>query len=232
MDRNTVRLNQALSLLGFCSRRQGDRWIETGKIRVNEKIITTLGYKVSVNDKITVNNITRSLNQLSKRNIWVYYKPRGLITTHRDPQGRPTVFDALKNDLPERIISVGRLDLQSEGLLLLTNNNTFAHQAETSNWERHYRVRFFGNLPQYAIDEIESGLTVNGINYSPMKIKLLSKKGKNQWAYCILNEGKNREIRNIFTHYNTQVNRLIRVQYGFYKLNNLKPGEWYVVSKT
>ena len=96
MDRNTVRLNQALSLLGFCSRRQGDRWIETGKIRVNEKIITTLGYKVSVNDKITVNNITRSLNQLSKRNIWVYYKPRGLITTHRDPQGRPTVFDALK----------------------------------------------------------------------------------------------------------------------------------------
>ncbi len=228
---NNVRLNKALSLLGFCSRREGDRWITAGKVQVNRQIIRTLGYQINAQDKITVNGITKSLAHKQEQKIWLYYKPRGLITTHNDPQGRPTVFEALKKALPPKIISVGRLDLQSEGLLLLTNDNHFAHEAETSQWERHYRVRFWGQLSVNAIQQIEKGLTLDGIHYAPMQITLLPKQGRNQWALCILREGKNREIRKIFAHYHAIVNRLIRTQYGPYALNNLKPGEWHVVSK-
>ena len=152
-------------------------------------------------------------------------KPVGLVTTHRDEKGRDTVFEAIGEMIRERVISVGRLDINSEGLLLLTNSSKFAHMTEKSNWERHYRVRVFGDIPKNFIDAVKNGIVIDGIHYAPVQIVIQSSEKRHHWCLCVLKEGKNREIRKIFNYFGLQVSRLIRTKYGKYELGNLNPGE-------
>ena len=223
-----TRLNKALAILGICSRRGADKLIEAGKVFVNGSKITEVGTKVNEGDKIKVDSKEYIFKSEKKTKIWLYYKPVGLVTTHHDEKGRPTVFDDIKSKIDERVISVGRLDLNSEGLLLLTNDSNFAKMAESpkTGWERHYKVRVFGDLTNEIVVTIEKSLTIDGIKYAPMKIKLIkTSTGKNHWIECILTEGKNREIRKIFNHFGLAVNKLIRTQYGPFELGDMKLGE-------
>lgn len=223
-----TRLNKALSLLGICSRREGEKLIVKGLISVNNEVVTTMGTKIHNSDIIRFNNINYSLiESKNKPSVWKYYKKIGTITTHRDPQGRPTVFDDVIPRIGERVVSVGRLDINSEGLLLLTNSNAFANMAESpkNKWQRVYKVRIFGELTEKSISTIEKGITIDSIKYAPMKIEIIANNKKNIWCKCTLSEGKNREIRKIFAFFGLIVNRLIRIQYGQYTLDSMNPGE-------
>jgi 23S rRNA pseudouridine2605 synthase len=228
MMEKSLRLNKALAMLGICSRREADRLISSGQIRVNGQMIDILGSFVFDEDIITVKNKIYPFKITENCNVWLYYKPIGLVTTHKDEKDRKTIFDDVKTKLPERVISVGRLDINSEGLILLTNNGVFARYAEspTTGWERFYRVRLFGELSRDVISELADGPRVNGIRYAPVKASIIRRTdGKNFWMNCILKEGKNREIRLLFNHFGLQVNRLIRYKYGPYSLENLQPGQ-------
>ena len=223
----SIRLNKAMSMLGICSRRDADKYISNKSVYVNNILINNLGEKVNNGDIITVNGIKYKFIDKVKTKVWIYNKPAGLVTTHRDEKNRPTVFDSISDLIGQRVISVGRLDLNSEGLLLLTNSGEFARYAESpsTGWERHYRVRFFGNINDDIIKYTTSGITIDGIKYSPIKIIDISdNKGLNKWCTCILKEGKNREIRRIFSHFGLQVNKLIRTKYGPYELGDLEIG--------
>ncbi len=158
--------------------------------------------------------------------MWRYYKPRGLVTTHADPQGRPTVFDNLPEGLP-RVISVGRLDFNSEGLLLLTNDGALARHLElpATGWLRRYRVRAHGRVAQADLDKLKDGIEIEGVRYGPIEASLDSVQGANAWITMGLREGKNREVRRILAHLGVEVNRLIRISYGPFQLLDLKPGE-------
>lgn len=215
------RLAKIISNAGICSRREAEELIFSGKVKVDGLVVTTPSRVVSDNNKIEVSG---KLIQSQKPRLWLYYKPVGLITTHKDPQERKTVFEALSG-LP-RVISVGRLDLNSEGLLLLTNNGDLARSFElpSSNIERVYKVRVHGNPNQ--IRFLKFPLTINNVTYNPKSIKILKTVRSNSWFEVILAEGKNREIRKIFEHVGLKVNRLIRVKYGSFLLGNLKPGEY------
>ncbi|MBR1944413.1 MAG: rRNA pseudouridine synthase [Alphaproteobacteria bacterium] len=223
-----TRLNKAMSMLGICSRRDADKYISNKSVYVNNILITNLGAKVSNGDVITVNGIKYEFTDKFKTRVWMYNKPSGLVTTHKDEKNRATIFDSISDTICQRVISVGRLDLNSEGLLLLTNDGEFSRYAESpsTGWERHYKVRFFGNINNDIVSQISNGITIDGIKYSPIKIiNVSNNKGMNKWCTCILNEGKNREIRKIFNCFGLQVNKLIRIKYGPYELGNLKTGE-------
>ncbi|MBQ9440812.1 MAG: rRNA pseudouridine synthase [Alphaproteobacteria bacterium] len=225
---NLIRLNKAMSMLGVCSRRDADKYIYNKSVYINGVLVDNLGAKINNGDIITVNGINYTFTNKQKTRVWIYNKPSGLVTTHKDEKHRETVFDNISETIGQRVISVGRLDLNSEGLLLLTNDGSFARYAESpsTGWERHYRVRFFGNINDNIIKQISNGITIDGIKYSSIKIINASdKKGLNKWCTCILKEGKNREIRKIFNHFGLQVNKLIRTKYGPYELGNLKTGE-------
>ncbi|MDR3031054.1 MAG: rRNA pseudouridine synthase [Holosporales bacterium] len=228
-----IRLNRALSLLGICSRRDADKLIEAGEIQVNAVPIKQHGTKISETDVVFFSGKRYSLSQSSlSKKIWIYYKPKGLITTHKDERNRPTVFEDLKKKIKERVISVGRLDLNSEGLLLVTNDNEFAKYAESPKtaWERRYKVRLFGIPSDYVISKIGKGIEIDKIKYGSVKIEIINEpKGKNCWVNCVLKEGKNREIRKLFSHFGIMVNRLIRYRYGPYELGSLAP---YQIIKT
>ena len=223
-----VRLNKAISMLGICSRRAADKLILSNKIYVNGSLITNLGQKISEGSKINICDNEFIFKLHKKRMIWKYYKPVGLITSHNDEKGRPTVFDFLKQKIKGHIISVGRLDLNSEGLLLITNDSEFARYAENpkNKLKRVYLVRAFGNLSEQILNKIRIGVSIDKINYAPIEIKILREtSGKNHWFECTLYEGKNREIRKIFSHFGLSVNKLVRTQYGHFKLDNMKPNE-------
>ena len=221
------RLNKAISILGICSRRDADKLILDKKVSLNHKIVKELGIRVFFGDIISVSGKDYIFQKRKEKKVWTYYKPVGLVTTHKDEKGRKTVFDDLKVKIKERVISVGRLDLNSEGLLLLTNDSEFSNQAEISNWKRYYKVRIFGKLTNEMISKIQNGITIDNINYAPMEIQIskVIPLAKNQWITCILTEGKNREIRKIFNHFQLSVNRLIRYKYGPFDLADMKPGE-------
>jgi 23S rRNA pseudouridine2605 synthase len=229
-----VRLNKAISHLGITSRRQADSLISSGRIKVNGKINLILGTLISDRDIITFDNVNYTLTKKKETKVWRYYKPIGVITTHNDPLCRRTVFKEVAEKISDRVISVGRLDINSEGLLLLTNDPSFAHFAENPNteWKRVYKVRIFGNLTKEIISEIQAGLTIKKMHYCPIKINFLQRnapfqqeKTKNSWIVCELAEGKNREIRRIFAYFDILVNRLIRTAYGPYSLGDLQPNE-------
>ncbi|MBQ2174635.1 MAG: rRNA pseudouridine synthase [Alphaproteobacteria bacterium] len=223
-----IRLNRALSMLGICSRRDADKLIQSGQVFVNNNPVVELGAKIRQNDKIKVFDKEYNLNHKGKTKVWLYYKPIGLVTTHKDELGRRTVFDEIHTKITERVISVGRLDINSEGLLLLTNDSKFAKHAESpqTGWKRHYKVRVFGDITDDMMAQIRRGISIDGIKYAPMEVAVLREtSGKNRWLKCILTEGKNREIRKIFEHFGLSVNRLIRTQYGDYSLNDMKPGD-------
>ncbi|WP_342225645.1 pseudouridine synthase [Rickettsia endosymbiont of Urophora cardui] len=222
------RLAKFISNAGVCSRRDAEKLILDGQVKVDGMTVTSPATNVNIDNQIEVSGSLITSSQKSR--LWIYYKPVGLITTHKDPLSRKIVFEQLTG-LP-RVISIGRLDLNSEGLLLLTNNGDLARQFElpSSKLKRVYHVRAYGN-PDLLLKSNYNNLEIDGIFYNPQSIKLLRKNSTNSWLEVILFEGKNREIRRIFEHFGLKVNKLIRTEYGDFKLDNLKPNEYREVTK-
>lgn len=222
------RLAKLISNAGVCSRRDAEKLILDGQVKVDGIIVTSPATNVDIDNQIEVSGSLITSSQKSR--LWIYYKPVGLITTHKDPLSRKTVFEQLTG-LP-RVISIGRLDLNSEGLLLLTNNGDLARQFElpSSKLKRVYHVRAYGN-PDPLLKSNYKNLEIDGIFYNPQSIKLIKKSSSNAWFEVVLFEGKNREIRRIFEHFGLKVNKLIRTEYGDFKLDNLKPNEYREVTK-
>ena len=209
---------------GLCSRRDAERWIEDGRVSVNGKTLSTPAFTVVPSDRIVVDG--RPLPTLEETRLFLYHKPVGLVTTARDEQGRPTVFGHLPPGLP-RVVSVGRLDLNSEGLLLLTNDGGLARYLElpANALTRCYRVRLHGAVNAARLARLAQGVTVEGVRYGPMAARMEGTHGgSNQWLVITLQEGKNREIRKVMAHLGLQVNRLIRTAYGPFELGHLPPG--------
>lgn len=217
------RLAKAISSRGYCSRREAERLIEAGRVKVNGKLIVEVVTLVTEQDVIEVDNV-KLFKDVPK--LWLYYKPRGLITTHKDPQGRPTVFDNLPLKF-SHIISIGRLDIDSEGLLLLTNNGELARKYElpSSNFARVYKVKAYGHFKKQDLVKLEKGIIIEGIKYRPCIIKHLKSNITNHWFEVTIYEGKNREVRKLFDFIGLAVNRLIRISYDKYQLEDLEPGE-------
>ncbi|AAU04001.1 pseudouridine synthase [Rickettsia typhi] len=221
------RLAKIISNAGVCSRRNAEKLIVGGKVKIDGITILSPATNVDISNQIEVSG--RLINNIQKPRLWIYYKPIGLITTHKDPLSRKTVFEQLIG-LP-RVISIGRLDLNSEGLLLLTNSGDLAHQFEmpSSKLKRVYNVRAYGNA-NFLLKNNYNNLKIDGIFYNPYSIKLLRQNKNNSWFEVVLFEGKNREIRRIFEYFGLKVNKLIRVQYGALKIGNLKPGDYKEIS--
>lgn len=219
-----MRLNKRISGSGFCSRRKAEEYIIDGRVKVNGILVTALATIVEDSDKIAIDDV--EISTILEPRLWLYYKPVGLITSHQDTHGRPTVFESLPEDLPN-VISVGRLDLNSEGLLLLTNSGELARYFELpqNKLRRTYHVRAFGDMSKAKLDELRAGAEIDGFKYGPVLVKYLKGTGKNSWYEVGLLEGKNREIRKLFNYCDMQVNRLIRVGYGPYELEDLEPGQ-------
>lgn len=218
------RIAKVLARAGVASRREAERMIEAGRVRVNGKVIERAALNVTDTDKIEVDG--KPLNAPEPERLWLYHKPAGLVTTHRDEQGRPTIFDSLPEDMP-RVMSVGRLDLNSEGLLLLTNDGGIKRKLElpSTGWLRKYRVRIKGRPSDALFEPLRKGAHVDGIDYQPMIISLDRQQGANAWLTVGLREGKNREIRRAMESLGLGVNRLIRISYGPFQLGQMKPGE-------
>lgn len=218
------RIAKVLSRAGIASRREAERLIELGEVKVNGKVITSPALNVTARDKITVRG--EPVADPEPPRLWLYYKPEGLVTSAADEKGRDTVFDHLPEDMP-RVMSVGRLDLNSEGLLLLTNDGELKRRLElpSTGWLRKYRVRVKGNPTDPDLEPLRKGVTIDGERFQPMDVRLDRHQGANAWLTVGLREGKNREIRRAMTHIGLTVNRLIRTSYGPFRLNEMKPGE-------
>jgi 23S rRNA pseudouridine2605 synthase len=218
-----LRIAKAMARAGLCSRREAERWIEQGRVNVNGRLLTTPAFEVSGKDKVLIDG--KPLPSAEPPQLWRYYKPRGLVTTHADPQGRPTVFESLPEGMP-RVVSVGRLDFNSEGLLLLTNDGALSRHLElpATGWLRRYRVRAHGRVSQADLDKLKDGIEIEGVRYGPIEATLDSVQSGNAWLTMGLREGKNREVRRILAHLGVDVNRLIRISYGPFQLLDLKPG--------
>jgi 23S rRNA pseudouridine2605 synthase len=223
------RLAKRIARAGLCSRREAEKWIEDGRVKVNGQKILSPALNVGEDDAVMVDG--KLLQPASETRLWLYYKPDGLVTTNKDPEGRPTVFDSLPADLP-RVISVGRLDISSEGLLLLTNDGALARKLElpTTGWIRKYRVRVYGAIAPSMIAGMKKGVCIDGVQYGSVEAVLDSQKGNNSWLTVSLREGKNREIRKIFEHFGCKVSRLLRISYGPFLLGTLAKGEVREVS--
>ena len=192
-------------------------------MKLNGNVLDTPAVKVTAADKVQVDG--RPIGAAEETRMWRYHKPSGLVTTHRDPAGRATVFQHLPPDMP-RVISVGRLDLTSEGLLLLTNDGEIARKLElpANGWLRRYRARAFGRVTQEELDTLKNGITVDGVRYGSIDAKLERGGGANAWINVAITEGKNREVRRVLDALGLRVNRLIRTSYGPFQLGTLPPG--------
>ncbi len=217
------RIAKRMARAGLCSRRDAERWITDGRVVVNGEKLDSPAFTVSATDLILVDG--KPMPKLERPRLWCYHKPVGLVTSHRDEKGRETVFDQLPEDMP-RVISVGRLDLNSEGLLLLTNDGELARRLElpATGWKRKYRVRVHGHPKENALKSLQKGVTIEGIRYIGIEATLDSSKGANSWLTISLREGKNREIRKVMEHLGFTVLRLIRVSYGPLQLGELPTG--------
>jgi 23S rRNA pseudouridine2605 synthase len=218
------RIAKVLARAGVASRREAERMIEAGRVSVNGKQIMSPALNVSDNDKITVDG--KPISEPEPPRMWLYHKPIGLVATDRDEKGRETIYEKLPEDMP-RVMSVGRLDINSEGLLLLTNDGGIKRRLElpSSGWLRRYRVRVNGRPSDDALEPLRKGITVEGEHFQPMIVTLDRQQGANAWLTVGLREGKNREIRRAMEAVNLSVNRLIRISYGPFQLGDLKPGE-------
>jgi 23S rRNA pseudouridine2605 synthase len=217
------RIAKVVSRAGLASRRDAEQWIVQGRVTVNGRVINSPALDVTANDVITVDG--KPLPPRERTRLFLFHKPRGLMTTHADPEGRPTVFDNLPEGLP-RLISIGRLDFNTEGLLLLTNDGGLARALELpeTGWLRRYRVRAHGEVTQAQLDELKKGIEVDGVKYGPIDATLERDQGANVWLVFAIREGKNREVRNVMAHLGLEVNRLIRVSYGPFQLAELAEG--------
>ncbi|WP_170758558.1 pseudouridine synthase [Ruegeria lacuscaerulensis] len=218
------RIAKVLARAGVASRREAERMIEAGRVAVNGKIIDSPALNVTAKDKITVDG--KPVSEPEPSRLWLYHKPSGLVTTTRDEKGRATIFDNLPEDMP-RVMSVGRLDLNSEGLLLLTNDGGIKRKLElpATGWLRKYRVRVNGRPKDEDFAPLRRGLAIDGERFQPMTVTLDRQQGANAWLTIGLREGKNREIRRAMEDIGYAVNRLLRVSYGPFQLGTLKPGE-------
>jgi len=219
------RIAKRLARAGVASRREVERMIVEGRVSVNGKKLTSPALNVTESDAIKVDGVP--IGAAEEPRVWRYHKMAGTITTNRDPQGRPTIFEKLPPHLP-RVITIGRLDFNTEGLLLLTNDGALARYMELPQnaWIRHYRVRVFGHIDEKKLKSLEDGVTIEGVHYEPIEVKVEDEKqeGANRWLLVSLREGKNREIRRVMEHLGLQVTRLIRVAYGPFPLGKLAKG--------
>lgn len=218
------RIAKVMARAGVASRRDSEALIAEGRVSVNGKVIESPALDIGPNDVVLVDG--EPLPARERTRLWFYHKPRGLVTTNHDPEGRPTVFDALPEDLP-RVLSVGRLDINTEGLLLLTNDGGLARMLELpeTGWLRRYRVRAFGQVNQAQLDTLRGGVTIDGVQYGPVIAQFEREQGSNTWLTVDLREGKNREVKTVLEHLGLQVNRLIRVSFGPFQLGDLPEGE-------
>jgi 23S rRNA pseudouridine2605 synthase len=218
------RIAKVLSRAGIASRREAERMIELGEVSVNGKVITSPALNVTPSDKIMVRG--QQISEPEPARLWLYYKPEGLVTSEADEKGRETVFDNLPPELP-RVMSIGRLDLNSEGLLLLTNDGALKRRLElpSTGWLRKYRVRVNGNPMDPDLEPLRRGIEVEGERFQPMNVVIDRIQGANAWLTVGLREGKNREIRRAMAAINLTVNRLIRISYGPFRLGDMEPGQ-------
>jgi len=218
------RIAKVVSRAGLASRRDAEDWIVQGRVTVNGRIINSPALDVTASDVIEVDG--KPLPERQRTRLFLYHKPRGLMTTHADPEGRPTVFDNLPEHLP-RVISIGRLDFNTEGLLLLTNDGGLARALELpeTGWLRRYRVRAHGEVTQAQLNQLAEGIEVDGVKYGPIEASLDRDQGANVWLVVSIREGKNREVRNVLSHLGLEVNRLIRVSYGPFQLGEIAESE-------
>lgn len=218
------RVAKRIASAGLCSRRDAERWIAAGRVAVDGTVLTTPATLVTQANVVTVDGAP--VPPPAAARLWRFHKPTGLVTTHRDPQGRPTVFQRLADRLP-RVVSVGRLDLDSEGLLLLTTAGGLARKLESpqTGWKRRYRVRVHGRPDPAALATLVDGVVIDGVRSGPVEAVLDRQRGANAWLTVGLHQGRNREVRRICEHLGYSVNRLIRVSYGPFQLGNLARGE-------
>ena len=218
-----MRVAKAIAQAGLCSRRDAEKWIEAGRVAVNGTVLSTPACVVTSADKITVDG--QPLPAAQAPRLWRYHKPKGLVTSHKDPEGRPTVFANLPDGLP-RVVSIGRLDINTEGLLLLTTDGALARHLElpSTGWVRRYRVRAHGRASQDKLDALKGGIALEGIRYGPVDARIERAQGSNMWLTIGLREGKNREVKRIADHLGLKVNRLIRISFGPFALGELAPG--------
>lgn len=217
------RIAKVIARAGLASRREAERMIAAGKVSVNGKRIESAALNVTASDKITVDG--KVVGPPDQARIWRYHKPKGLVTTTHDEKGRETVFAALPDDLP-RVMSIGRLDLSSEGLLLLTNDGELKRRLElpSTGWLRKYRVRVRGAPSDATLQPLRGGIVCDGERFQPMTVALDRQQGANAWLTVSIREGKNREVRRAMEAVGLTVNRLIRISYGPFQLRDLKPG--------
>ena len=217
------RIAKVIARAGLASRREAEAWIAAGRVAVNGKLVASPALNVGVRDRIEVDG--QPLPTRERTRLFLYRKQRGLLTTHADPGGRPTIFGVLPKELP-RLISVGRLDLNTEGLLLLTNDGGLARALElpATGWLRRYRVRAHGSVAQAQLDALRRGITIDGVRYGEIEATVDRSQGSNVWLTFAIREGKNREVKNVLGHLGLAVNRLIRVSFGPFRLGDLSEG--------
>lgn len=218
------RLAKVIARSGLCSRRDAEVWITEGRVVVNGKKVLTPAFNVTDRDKIMVDGAPLAARQGTR--VWLYHKPAGLVVTEKDPEGRPTIFEHLESHGLPRVVTVGRLDINTEGLLLLTNDGGLKRVLElpATGWLRRYRVRAHGTVTQAALDKLKDGIEIDGIKYGSIEATLEREQGANVWLVLALREGKNREVKNVLGALGLEVNRLIRVSYGPFQLGDIPVG--------
>ena len=223
------RIAKVIADSGHCSRREAEKLIFEGRVRVNGKIIESPALLIS-DESIKIDN--KLINNKQKTRLWIFHKPAGFLTSSTDPKNRKTIYNILPSDLP-RLISIGRLDYNSEGLLLMTTNGELARYVELpkTGWIRKYRVRVHGKINEYRLKNLINGITIDNIKYKFSEVKIEKSNSTNSWLILSLKEGKNREIRKVMEFFGLKVNRLVRISYGPFNLGNLYKGNMREISQ-